>query len=197
MERELLLVVTGGLTTPIITIKHLRGLNRWAVTDRDILISTRGPWVMKYSGTRDSFMRYVNKIKREDHNSCIFVMHGRAMKSLDGLYDEFIGVMDFPDYFGRNYNALSECLSDLARLDCSAFIVFVDDVSLALSEEKEKEEMLDGLLRIFNQVGREWSKPVSLGEEWDRSGIPFHTILQVNSNDSSRIQSLPDLEALG
>lgn len=38
---------------------------------------------------------------------------GRAMTTLDGLYDTYARAWDFPDYFGRNRDAFDECMREL------------------------------------------------------------------------------------
>ncbi len=118
-------------------------------------------------------------------------MDGNKMKTNDSLFDEFVKVFEFPDYFGHNYDALDECIGDLGWIDFSVGIILVKDSCTLLS--KEKSDTLEILNSVFQDASREWSKPIELGEEWDRPAIPFHTVLQSESFSSSFFKDLPSL----
>ena len=97
------------------------------------------------------------------------------MRTLTDLYQEFVQKFRFPSYFGNNYDALIDCLTDLQWLPSSSYLVVVEKADLLL--ENEHNDTLQGLLEILCLAGKRWSLPVELGEWWDRKGIPFHTIL--------------------
>ena len=44
------------------------------------------------------------------------------------------------------------------------------------------------MLSILKNAGEEWAIPIMLGEEWDREGLPFHTILELGDADLSGFQ---------
>jgi hypothetical protein len=44
------------------------------------------------------------------------VVDGREMSGKADLLDEFAAALDFPDWAGRNWDALADCLSDLSWL---------------------------------------------------------------------------------
>ena len=105
------------------------------------------------------------------------------MTTLDAQYDELTRGFELPDYFGRNANALDECVNDLDWMDFGAMVVLVRDAQHVLS--LESSEKLGSLLDVLWDAGDRWSHPVSVGEEWDRPAISFHTILV--ASDLSRI----------
>lgn len=104
------------------------------------------------------------------------VLDARRMRTKDGLLDEFASRLAFPDYFGRNWDALSECLADLGWLDDLAYVLVITRAGCLLDAEPEGE--LAQFLELVNQVAAEWAKPVTHGEAWDRPAIPFHLVLQ-------------------
>lgn len=107
-----------------------------------------------------------------------FSLNGRNMNTLDELYDEVSFKLDFPYYFGRNLNALSEMLSDLDWLSKESYIILIHDAEFLLSNESS--DVLEGFLTILFEVAREWSMPIEKGEVWDRASIPFRVIFQVS-----------------
>jgi RNAse (barnase) inhibitor barstar len=58
----------------------------------------------------------------------LFELDGELMSETAGLMAEFAGVLRFPDYFGKNWDALSDCLTDLSWFDetRSHFVVAID-----------------------------------------------------------------------
>ncbi|MFD5001124.1 barstar family protein [Streptomyces buecherae] len=81
-------------------------------------------------------------------------MSGRHMRDLDGLLRQFWDDFRFPDYFGWNFPALNDCLSDLAWLPADHCVLVIE----------EAQEILDGdpaslpdFLDILLRTGERWS----------------------------------------
>jgi RNAse (barnase) inhibitor barstar len=110
-----------------------------------------------------------------------------SMASLKGLYQEFATAFKFPDYFGNNFNALDECITDLEWLPAAGYLLIIKNAEVLLI--KESDDALKGLLSILDSAGEEWSAPIIQGEDWDREGVPFHTILELNKSEVSSFQS--------
>lgn len=103
------------------------------------------------------------------------VLDGRKMNTADSLFTEFAAALSFPGYFGRNWEALDECLADLSWLPAKGYVLLITDSSEVLAgSSREWEILVDTLIR----VAEEWAEPVVLGEPWDRPKIPFHTLFQ-------------------
>jgi len=136
------------------------------------------PWVINTHREVNDIRDNLLDISGGDIKESFFILDAKKMNNYDGLYDEFSKVLRFPEYFGRNLNALDECLADLEWLDLNAYIIFIKHSKEFLIEEKKED--VEVLVKIFNKVGEEWSLPVRLGEEWDRDPVPFHVIMQRN-----------------
>ena len=94
----------------------------------------------------------------------------------DPFYNELIEKLELPDYFGRNLNALDECMADLEWLhvDGRPMVIILRDAEMILPQDREAFE---GLIDIMQRGGEEWSKPIAEGELWDRLAAPFHFVL--------------------
>jgi len=65
-------------------------------------------------------------------------MRGQEMLDSDGVFTQFYEAMRLPDYFGWNWDALRDCLSDLHWLDAQHFLLTVDDTDAVLSARPDE-----------------------------------------------------------
>jgi hypothetical protein len=60
----------------------------------------------------------INKIKKQllegDH---LWLINGNKCTTKKGIFNEFQTTMSFPDYFGKNWDALIDCMGDLAWIN--------------------------------------------------------------------------------
>jgi len=147
------------------------------------------PWVIKIIG---NIVLLIESLQQQIGKENLFVLNGVNMKTYDGLYDEFANVFKFPDYFGRNLNALDECLNDLEWLNINMILIVVTNSDYVLCEENDAG--CETIIEIFEDAGTEWSKPVEHGEQWDRDPIPFHAIMQAEKEGAKAIDDLSELK---
>jgi barstar (barnase inhibitor) len=110
----------------------------------------------------------------EDHGATARRMQGSAMTTLDDLFEEVSRALFFPNYFGRNWDALDECLVDLSWLPAPAYVLLIDGALDVLRDEPV--EQLETFLRILARAAADWAVTIELGEPWDRPAAPFHTV---------------------
>ena len=51
------------------------------------------------------------------------ILNLRTCTDREALYDAVVSVFDFPDYFGRNLDALYDCLTELSEDTCVAVVL--------------------------------------------------------------------------
>lgn len=146
------------------------------------------PWVVKIS-CNIKFL--VDHLQKEIDKCNLFILNGQNMKTYDGLYDEFTHVFKFPEYFGRNLDALDECLNDLEWLNTNKIIIVITNSNLILCEENDAG--CETIVEILENAGTEWGTPVESGEQWDRDPVPFHAILHTEEDGFKAIDDLPEL----
>jgi len=126
---------------------------------------------------------------RQSHRTVeVFVLDGRAMRTSAGFYDEFARALALPDYFGRNLNALGECLADPDVMRGGGFAILIRHGAEMLCEAPA--EALDGAVDTLEAAGAEWAVPVTTGNAGDRPAAPFHTIVQLDRS-AGRLADLP------
>lgn len=98
-------------------------------------------------------------------------MRGQEMHDSDGVFTQFYEALRLPDYFGWNWNALRDCLTDLHWINAKHFLITIDDADVALSESTEEREIL---FRALNDAVKFWGgKPELPGQE----KITFQAVL--------------------
>ena len=58
------------------------------------------------------------------------VVRGHKCRSTQALFDEFAAALQFPYYFGENWNAFDECLADLEWLPGEAYVVLLANAAV-------------------------------------------------------------------
>ena len=106
-------------------------------------------------------------------------IRGHKAKTTAALFDEFAAALQFPCYFGENWDAFDECLNDLEWLPGDAYLLFITNSNRLLDEEAPQE--LTQLLDLLASAGAEWAK--AMGGERPRSAKPFHAVLQCTHED--------------
>ncbi|MDO0933817.1 barstar family protein [Streptomyces sp. DG2A-72] len=81
-------------------------------------------------------------------------MQGREMSDVDSVFTQFYENLRLPDYFGWNWNALYDCLSDLNWLATTHFLLIVDDAESVLSESPEERPVF---FRILLRSAEHWA----------------------------------------
>ncbi|MBP7060522.1 MAG: barstar family protein [Candidatus Moranbacteria bacterium] len=74
-----------------------------------------------------------------------YVLDGQNMTTLEAAYDELEQIFALPEYFGRNLDALEECLADLAHQEGSLEVT-IEHANIVEAELPEWEMLLEVLL---------------------------------------------------
>jgi len=141
------------------------------------LQSTRTPWtallVLK-AGQR------VESLVDVPHGFVRKVLRGGKCRTSAGLFAEFARALDFPDYFGHNWDALEECLADLEWLPAKGYVLLLTEAEQVLPDN---EEDYATFLEVLSDAGEAWgSGQAGLGS---RKATPFHTIFSVSEQEKS------------
>jgi RNAse (barnase) inhibitor barstar len=110
----------------------------------------------------------------------IKVIDGSTCKNRSDLFSNLASLFEFPSYFGRNWDALDECITDLEWMPGRGYILLLKNADQLLSEDAR--ESYATFIGIMKKAGEEWSIP-QVGE-WSRQATPFHVLLAVS--DSKR-----------
>ena len=83
----------------------------------------------------------------------IAVLDGEQSGSRAGIFTEMSRVLHFPDYFGRNWDAVNDCLTDLSWLPAEGYVLIFDGFG-ALARNAPDQWQIG--LKVFAEACRFW-----------------------------------------
>ncbi len=143
------------------------------------------PYIHLISGSNEKLNRLDELIKKaEGQKALVKIIDGNNCKTREQLFEEFEDVLEFPDYFGHNWQALDECLHDLSWLPAMAYILIIKDFNKVLKDSKEdKKILIDILVKTCNA----WASGQHYGA-LTRKPTPFHVLL--HATEHTRVEIL-------
>ncbi|MEW5888794.1 MAG: barstar family protein [Pseudomonadota bacterium] len=101
-----------------------------------------------------------------------------AVNDKAGLLDAVAAALDFPDWFGHNWDALEDCLMDLSWWPAPGYVVLLENADRLHAAHAAE---LDTALRIF----------AAAADSWRREGVPFWTLVDIRADDADWLPELP------
>jgi RNAse (barnase) inhibitor barstar len=153
------------------TLKH-------TVTLTAYLQSTKPPWTSLLLVTPE---QRAESLVHPPTGLMLKVIKGRHCKTPANLFDEFARALGFPDYFGHNWDALEECLTDLEWLPAKGYILLVTDAAQLLPNDDTEYETF---LEILRDAGEAWGNgQAGMGA---RRATPFHALFAVSEQEKAK-----------
>lgn len=106
------------------------------------------------------------------------IFDGSSQRTVLDFFNSYCEQLKFPGYFGRNWNAFNDCITDLEWLEFTGIVLFTTDADFLFEGETDRVEQLEALTSILSDAADFWTNEVRDGEEWDRDKVPFHCIFQ-------------------
>jgi RNAse (barnase) inhibitor barstar len=114
----------------------------------------------------------------EDAGLAIFRVDLAEAGGKDGLFDRLATALEFPDWFGRNWDALADCLGDLSWLPAEGYLILF--------------EHCDGFRASHGgDFATALQVLASACEAWCEEGVPFWVLVDMHADG---IADLPGLD---
>ncbi len=143
----------------------------------------KAPWALLVcckESEIDNFAYYTAQVNKE----IVRFIRGRRCPTSNSLLQEFAAALQFPYYFGHNWDALDECLSDLEWLQGSQYIIIITQANELLKQEGEKFGLL---LNILTGASEYWMHPSEM--KWTSNSIPFHVIFHCEQSSKQALMN--------
>jgi hypothetical protein len=86
--------------------------------------------VLDRSGFEDLRSRFL----AERDGNAVVVLRGWKCRRVEGFFDEVAAALQFPWYFGENWDALEEVLGDLSWFPAAGYLLMVNDAAPFFTE---------------------------------------------------------------
>jgi RNAse (barnase) inhibitor barstar len=127
--------------------------------------------------------------RTSDRQVVVRTLRGAKARAAGHLFDEIAAALQFPYYFGENWDALDECLADLEWLPGSACILFFTDSQQLLDREPTGQFAL--LLDVLENAARGWAQPQQRTPV--RTPRAFHAVFQCSpENEDAFLARISD-----
>ncbi len=98
-----------------------------------------------------------NEVER--HGWRCFLIDGGAAFDKETFLSEAARAMRFPPYFGRNWDAFEECVTDLSWADAPGYVLIYDHAAVLAAQHPEAWNVVYAILADAVQTWREQSRP--------------------------------------
>lgn len=103
----------------------------------------------------------------------IRVLRGTKATTVPGLFDEAAAALQFPAYFGENWDAFDDCVTDLGWLPADLYLLLVTQAGAFLSAAPDDDLRIAA--EILGDANRRWASPGGRRAHTHRP-TPFHVV---------------------
>lgn len=119
-----------------------------------------GVYLIREGVTLDSVKAFAS-----EHGFRVVVVHGDATRKKESFLREAARAMQFPGYFGVNWDAFDECVRDLSWIPASGYVMVYDDFSHFARSDPAAWNTAVAILREAT-------------EYWWQKSIPMYVLLR-------------------
>jgi RNAse (barnase) inhibitor barstar len=119
------------------------------------ILTPKAGWATLAVATEDEIEIFVQAAPAEPA-AAVRIVRGRHCPTKQDLFHEWAAVLQFPSYFGENWDAFEECIADREWMQGGVHVVVLTATDRVLSEDKKERTTF---LRILKAVAEESERP--------------------------------------
>ena len=156
----------------------------------NLILKAEPPWICLATRNVASILRQALQLSFPSNGRiAVRWLRGSKMRGTKGLFDEFSAALQFPYYFGENWNAFDECIEELEGIDADGYLLIILNSDELLVDTEDPEVEIEHLFSKLSYAGEEWAKPINQGSSSDRPSKSFHVILHVDETKASAFRN--------
>lgn len=149
----------------------------------DLMKSLEAPCLHLIEADNDAFENLSLALSSAYPTGILRKIRGRKSQTVAAFFDESAAALQFPYYFGENWNAFDEVINDLAWLSGDAYLLLLFDAELLLSSANAADFRL--LVEILAEAHDQW-RDAGESSLTGGGGVPFHVLLQGSTAEAMK-----------
>jgi hypothetical protein len=146
------------------------------MTPHDLLKSLDAPALHVVPEGEEPFANLALGLAIRERSAVVRTVRGRKSRTVATFFDEIAAALQFPYYFGENWNALTDVLRDLEWSPGSAYLILIADADQLLADADDEDFQI--LMQIVSRSRVTWLTPNQYMPR-NRQPTPFHVLLHV------------------
>lgn len=153
-------------------------------TIRSVAESTVQPWLCATDEPIELLARVFWQYDPRNLQLSIRWLNGERMRTADALWGELCAALQFPHWFGWNWNAAIDCLREAGWESRRSYIILVRNADCVLIDDHEAGALAH-LAGVFSQVAGNLAEQVQESFDERRPPTPFHVVFHAEGAASS------------
>ncbi len=104
--------------------------------------------------------------------------------TVTNFFNEVAAALQFPLYFGENWNAFNDCINDMEWAIGEAYILLISDASSLLCKADNEDFRI--FARMLSIANESWTEPNKYFPR-NRPVTPFHVVFQCSASNTSAL----------
>ncbi len=138
------------------------------------LLTPRPPWAHLVRAAQRDLEVALRADAPANVGAVVRMLRGDRCATKRGLMQEWGAALQFPYYFGENWDAFEECVNDLGWLPARGYILAVTDAERLLGEGDD----FATFVRILAAAATRWEGKAGAGSDRPSLPVSFHVIFQ-------------------
>ena len=130
--------------------------------------------------------KLVFKLQCIPGDGCIRLIRGSKCVTPESLFNEVSAALQFPSYFGENWDALDECIIDLEWCPARWYLLYIPNAENILQND---DKSFNIFLSVLWRAAEAWSKPElrGLAINEPKTRRPFNIIFSGTKDGITRV----------
>lgn len=151
------------------------------------MLSVSSPWKRLVSCPERELDQFARRNSNNVERISVRIIRGQRCIDHDRLFQEWAAALQFPYYFGHNWDAFDECLADLEWLNSDGIVLLVSNSDRLLQDETGISTFFD----ILEKVAAEWDDTRSRSSDRPEAGFIFRAIFQYSPDNGGDLRDRP------
>jgi hypothetical protein len=148
--------------------------------DLSHLTKPAAPWFHLLAAAPDNARDRLRSLAKLGGHVAVRFVRGRKASTTAAFFDELAAALQFPDYFGENWDAANDCLGDLDWIHADAIVLGLLDGDKVLATAGD--DAARKLVAVLTAAAEHWNHAAK-----KKPGRSFHVVIQALPTEADAV----------